>query len=618
MRSTGLLRRLQQRLFTGGLFSEEVNDQLVDFARRHMLTSSVWVPVHCLDSMLKDYCISVQNTASLLSVPMENHCDASREGSSSNLVVVNAEQTSHVHFLEEFVEKVLMPSPQQGASHYYPVSAAGEPITHTPTIELLKKWQRERNFTTNYWTSGTADSSVAKQGRPLTNGWYHAEEHRRSGRFNAVTSVHYIPRSLTNHPFPPLTQNVMRERAMRYGYVSRLWLTESEALRLWGAVLKLPSHLPLVSCSHFTGGLLPAVYHCADQYSMHPSEVPRDKETNLAASGVNIGDKKLKAFPLLAYASRHSSDGSITQKPSALPHQSASRHETLSSLRVAFSSVRLFDCWNEKERLSKAEFEHQLRRERFLRGFKSPYFIRSSSVLRYGLQLKDDSQQGVVVDAAERFFQHPIELEQECWLNADQLKEPAVVHELATRHPKSVIWGYPLRGVIATLCARLQVLHRWEHNRWMLGQAVPLIPHWSVRDGAVGVPFLNYDDGSPCATFSNGFPLVWYNLDDVEGITESDFAMLEHYKPMYESSKPVRVIALYVALTLRAIQKGFHSPVWIQCSQGGRNPARQETKTVNGKRSFSTAFSMILPEGSSRVFYEGNEYVNSEEYSKEE
>lgn len=711
------LQQVQQRLFTGGIFSEEANDQLVDFARRHFLQSPVWVPVRCFDTILKTYGVSVRPAASLLAVPSGDPL------SGGSHVVVNAEHTTHRIFLEHFQQYVMpeavaggrgrgvgrvvgglgvpnMPSSllasQDSHRHggmanrrgdllggnglpmlntassmsagrslldvvppdalqrcRHPVSVEGEPISHGPTIQLLTRRGEQAGYHSSYWTrmppplraDGKGVSSangngntphVAAHGGP---GWYHVEEHPLSGRLNPVWSLHYVPHTLTNQHFPLLVERLMRERTVRYGYVSRLWMTQEEAWRVWRAELlpDVAEHDPPVWCRQFTGGLQVEVYHCADQFSVPPSKVPRAKETHLAASGVDIGAAKLQPFPILhslVSAAGKRGGGANLAPPPSPPQQrsgvesrnvqaaargwadSAGRQELLAQQRDRYREVKLFDVWSHENRLTPM-LETVLGRERFLRGWASPYFLRSTSVLRYGLTLREDGQQGVVRDQPEWMQSLPIALQQECWFNASQLTEPGVVHELARRPPTSVIWGQPLKGIIAANCARLQLLQRYREHRWVLGQALAVLPHWRLRPGAVAVPFFNYEDASPAAPTHGSYPLLWYNLDEIEGVREKESSMLDQYQPVFQDSKPVTSVALKVFFTLRALQAGFDSPVWVQLPPEEKSRYLTQKKMVRKppRTGPTNVFSAILPADTTVVLYRGEVYMNEEPYT---
>lgn len=621
------IQQLQQRLFTGALVSEEVNDQLVVFARRHMLSSCVWVPLRCFDSILKVYRVTVLPAASLIAVPLEGEL-------TSGNVLVNAEQTSNAQFLETFDPRVTPPSPPPGsqgdALATFPVTTAGEPILHSATVKQLQRMQVECGYHSPCWTR-TAPAGCTRAASNRNHGWFHAEEHPHSGRLNAVWCADYTPHTLTNQMFPQLLLPVMRERAVRYRYVSRLWMTAEEARRLFGASL-LPdcaTHDPPVWCTQYTGGLQEdgLLYYCADQFDLPSFVLPRGKEVNLAVSGVDIGRDKRRGFPLLAedgdafigpqsgletgVACADAEQGDIARPDTPRLSSSVTRQNRLALLRKTYAHVKVFDAtW----RVLTADFMSRLSRERLLRGWASPHFIRTSSILRYGLAIRDGGQQGVVVDATDSMLNDTISLHQECWMNASQLREPEVVHELATHHPVSAIWGHRLRGTIATLCARLQLIHSFRDNHWILDQAVQVIPRWRLRCGATGVPYLNYDDASPAEATNFPYPLIWYNLQEVEGVTEADLDLMTNYKPKYFSSgKPVLQIPLKVFFTLRAIQAGLKSPFWVELEPEECPPAPSSSRCGRKRTGPENAFELILPEGSTLVFYKGRVFKNHSE-----
>lgn len=874
---------IQQRLFTGGIFSEEVNEQLIFFARRHQLTSRVWVPVRCFDTILKPYGVTLRPAAALLAVSSterggrdggfgrkllsfdrkENkgrehsrygeagftYSGRGRSSPSPHMishsiylsspffssstpslqhnVLVNAEHTSHCCFLEQFelyatadaigrrrggsagrgmegpgvnpispllelagyqkggrscgqshtpagsTWRLRYPSLGHSGSFFnavppqalqccdHPLTVEGDPLMHLPTVQLMKHWKQRCGFTSPYWTREPPPSYTQKVREkvgvspaitPAMNigGWYPIETHPLCGQLNPTWCMSYTPHTLTNQRFPFLIERLMRERAAHYGYVSRLWLTPEEAWRVFQVTLRpeeeghqekkktgakekgvedvtgghpaesrtdyrFTQHDPPIWCHHFSGGLQQDVYYCADQYALTSSQIPRGRETNMAACGVDIGHTKLKPFPLFAslFGSTPSSATSSSRVPpksffpvssstrtenlnSCIPVgdgrkcieesksnsrslyvvNSAARQERLAALREKYREVRLFDLGasmqgNASHGWWMLELEAQLSRERFLRGFSSPYFLRTTSVLRHGLTLREDGQQGIVMDSTERMRRMmPISVQQECWVNASQLTEPAVVHELAEHPPTSVVWDQPLHGIIAANCARLQLLyhHREEgndlshtrhkedkdqegqmkrseerqavarkepfhdniekqeissmtsaktvKNKWVVAQAIPIIPRWRLRDGAVGVPFLNYDDASPAAPTHHEYPLIWYNLGDVLGVTEDDHAKLDRYLPVDETSLPVSS-ALKVFCTLRALQAGFHSPVWVQLQDPWKEkyiPLRPHVRKP-ARRGPSNVFAFILPSDSNLVIYRGEVYMNYEEYS---
>lgn len=844
---------IQQRLFTGGIFSEEVNDQLIDFARRHRVRSRVWVPVRCFETILKPFGVTLRPAAALLAVASTERsggdgggrgvlglfsfcrkgdgrrgCTRYGEGTSTDgrdktgilgqraphsfylyssrlsrstpslqhNVLVNAEHTSHCCFLEQFqayaiadaagrregrrgmgltssfffggthtsggyaeasplsIGSMTFPSPMRHSSSWsllhllppqalqscdHPLTVEGEPLLHLRTVQLMKQWRQRCGFTSPYWTREPPPLQVSDARERGTiapavsavnvGGWYPIEAHPLCGRCNPVWCMSYTPHTLTNQPFPFLIARLMRERAAQHGFVSRLWLTPEEAWRLFHATLRPDIHTsmrvrrkggeiaerwavhqdPPIWCSYFTGGLQQDVYYCADQYTISPSHIPRGRETNMAACGVDIGPTKLQPFPPLASLFRGTTSsssaaalmrsGSFTMREpkniSSLPSvelkkskgegktnfhssytlTSAARQERLAALREKYREVRLFDTGVGSTAGNSLhewipELEAHLSRERFLRGFSSPYFLRSTSVLRYGLTLREDGQQGIVVEVTETMQRRgmPFSIQQECWINASQLTEPAVVHELAEHPPTSLIWEQPLHGIIAANCARLQLLfhHRGKEsatsqkedknedakgiqrvgykvaekgsgilqgyggqetgapaaahtveNKWVLAQAIPVIPRWRLREGAVGVPFLNYDDASPAAPTHQAYPFIWYNLNDVLGVTAEDRVKLDRYQPVDETSLPVSSVALKVFLTLRALQAGFHSPVWVQLQEPWKEkylPLRQHIRRPP-RRGPSNVFALILPSSSNLVIYRGEVYMNYEEYN---
>ncbi|KAK7200985.1 hypothetical protein NESM_000157900 [Novymonas esmeraldas] len=99
-------RLRQQRLFTGALFPELLNDQLAAFAVRHGLNSDVWVPRNAIGTALKPYGVHL--------LPNATVCDISLSSISSSGDVtaalgterafVNAAHTSCQKMLESFRE----------------------------------------------------------------------------------------------------------------------------------------------------------------------------------------------------------------------------------------------------------------------------------------------------------------------------------------------------------------------------------------------------------------------------------------------------------------------------------------------------------------------------------
>lgn len=666
-------RPVQQRLFTGGIFSEEINDQLVGFARSHGLTCPVWVPFQCFQGGLKHYGVTIRPAASMLAVRT-----LSSRSPYHSCMLVNAEHTSHRVFLEDFFDRIrssmssenhlvcsplAIPSdihassihasrnppigspagatdeskPQETYSapavygSQYPLSVEGDVITNPHVLEALCRSQVRHQRHCSYWTSTKAKGACSVDGGGES--WYHVEDHQQSGQFNPIWCMPYIPHTLVNHAFPYFIQRAMRERAWRYGYVSRLWLSEEEAWRCFGAELAADcsQHDPPIWCRQFSNGVQQEVYYCADQFNISPSKIPREKDVHLAASGVDVGREKLRPFPLIyslysgnsrgephtcrsahVTSSNPAADEGTVEEEKSVP-SSVVRQERFKQLQEAYTNVVVWD--------SKLRGLSVFSRHRLLRGWNSPYFIRMSSVLQLGLTLREDAQQGIVLDTIHRLPSTFLSFQQECWVNASQLTEPAVVRELVVNPPTVAIWGSRLRGVIGLNCARLQVIHRYAESRWMAGQAVSLVSHWKLRPGAVAVPLLNNATASPATTPANAYPILYYNIQDIMGITFRERQMLDDYIPFIPRSNLVVQKALKVFLTLRALQAGFQSPVWIELegSRGAHGLASSpcEPQLVKPRRTGPcNMFGHILPSDTTSVFYKGRTYVNEEVYHK--
>ncbi|KAG5474991.1 hypothetical protein CUR178_04441 [Leishmania enriettii] len=99
----------QQRLFTGALFPETLNDQLAAFARRHKLRSEVWVPHKAFDKALKPYSVYILPNATLCDIALNpgGNVEDVMASIGSDRRLVNAQQTSNQHLLERFRDFML-------------------------------------------------------------------------------------------------------------------------------------------------------------------------------------------------------------------------------------------------------------------------------------------------------------------------------------------------------------------------------------------------------------------------------------------------------------------------------------------------------------------------------
>lgn len=98
------LRHRQQRLFTGALFPEALNEQLAAFALRHRLQSNVWVPRRAFDSALQPYNVFILPNAALCDVSFTPGGGAGDVTAAigTDRVLVNAQHTSNQKLMEDF------------------------------------------------------------------------------------------------------------------------------------------------------------------------------------------------------------------------------------------------------------------------------------------------------------------------------------------------------------------------------------------------------------------------------------------------------------------------------------------------------------------------------------
>lgn len=147
----------QQRLFTGALFPETLNDQIVAFACRHKLKSDVWVPRKAFDTALKPYNVYVLPKATLCDLtltPGDGMGDVTA-AIGVDRCLVNAEQTSNQHLLEGFVDFMMscLTPPEQCPTRiqnqsFTPAAAAGTQVAcRTATaLPLSGREARRKNF----------------------------------------------------------------------------------------------------------------------------------------------------------------------------------------------------------------------------------------------------------------------------------------------------------------------------------------------------------------------------------------------------------------------------------------------------------------------------------------
>ncbi|CCW62383.1 unnamed protein product [Phytomonas sp. EM1] len=351
----------QQKLFTGSLFPEEINDKLYSFAQQHGLKSHVWVPRKAFEIILKPFGISI--------LPSPAFCDVSATFWTSYLdvsqtlgddrVLINADHTSNPVFLEHFDEYIVPPPmsregrasdlPHGGVvSHCWtgkrflrgsypieeipanhgskshnelnssepshdialrpacPLTITGAPILNGSIVRRLLQIQSERGYRMNYWVKSVKNFK--------TKHYKNVEELPNSGQFNPTWCVLYKPHTRTNQSFPSGIRRLMIQRTVEYGYVSRLWITMREAEELYqvGLLPERAHDSPPILCNAFSGGLDLIQFYCADQFEGGNAFFCNYMETNLAVSGIKMPLNKLRGFPLLSQLMREGvqTDGS--------------------------------------------------------------------------------------------------------------------------------------------------------------------------------------------------------------------------------------------------------------------------------------------------------------------
>ncbi|CCW68719.1 unnamed protein product [Phytomonas sp. Hart1] len=624
------LIRQQQRLFTGSLFPEEVNDKLHSFAQRHGLKSNVWVPRKAFEAIFKFYGVFVLPSAALCDITgMVNTPYLELEQTlGRDRVVVNSDHTSNPTFIEHFFEYIVPNSesdenstsyrlhgnvklrnwsrkghirvsdsnkykqkkhgpkdsggvnlsvPSQGVSlaFQHPLRITGPPILNGLVVKALLKIQSEKGYRMNYWIAIFENFRQKK--------FKNAEELPWPGRYNPTWCHLYKPHTRTNQSFPPSIRILMLQRAVEYGYISRLWVTLREAEELYQTVL-LPEHAhdsPPIFCNAITGGIGLIQFYCADQFKGGALFFCNYMETNLCVNGVWMPPDKLRGFPLLKQLLSQSgcADDSDTDSSKSLSPTSALNGEVSKTKSLVSNSERqtqflkAVDLYEniylfmftlnkiEQKFLHHCDIHTKLRTQCILNGFPTPHFICSKSLSDY--ELSPGFQ-----EVGFLYSYNPIYLwgnftwlQCVSWFNIAQLAEPLVALMLIYRHPRHFLTGKHLNKLLATQCARLQVLHQYKSHEWITKFILSELG-WNVQRGApcaFNVHYINATSDSEC--INRITDRIFYNFDEVS-ISHKTKDWLINYHPV-NSKGCLFVTLLQSFLKLRAYERGYRSTVWV-------------------------------------------------------
>lgn len=608
----------QQRLYTGALFPEDVNRQLSAFAARQGLTSAVWAPHAAFERALRPLHVHI--------LPAALFCDVSastavtreeltqaigREG-----VLVNAQQTTHPRRLEAFRSLVspLAAGRRRGAGPrrpaigttdsppelpspplHHPLTHYGAPILDAELAPRLVAHQQEHGYRSNYWWQRRRGHQTAALG---PGDYRNAEETPFPGRFNPAWCVCYAPRTRTGLPFPPLTAQQMRQRAVVGRYASRTWLTLDDAQSHYGVWLR-PERArdgPPVRCGHFTAGREPLVYYCASQFEGWEERFPTRQEMDLAARGVWVAPEKLRGYPLLTTllhsSERHDAGGDDNDRQQQQQRQQGEWHARFLEATRRLNDIQLLGLRsNEREaHLLASGLGDLLRRQCILLGFHTPHFVSANTLREYAIGVRCGAQ-GVVHDAPVRVpALNATVLSSQCWYNVAQLEEPAVALQLFTQRPRHVLSHTPLRGEAALLCARQQLLlHRGGGSGGGENWWIQLADVWALGLAlnprrAVGAHLLSPSSSGTTASCDPWS--VYFHWDDV--------ALSKHAKSWFTTYQPVDEEGhslhgwLRRCLTMRAYERGYTSRLWIRTrldvplSNGGDGRLREAPCATRG------------------------------------
>lgn len=561
----------QQRLFTGALFNEEINDALYGFAHRHSLKSNVWVPTRWFEASESNPYVYI--------LPDANLCDLSFLVTSTRVtgfelengcgrIVVNASQTSNPALFTNFASQSSQPNVGGAGRGGFPcpVSVLSIPYGGTAAARAMQRMQAENSDLSDYWIRWKRRTS---QFTHFINASYTSYP----GRFNQRWCVDYQPRTMTGDAFPPDVAVRMRQRAVEMGYVSRLWVTVHEATTKFG-VRPHPTRIaeaPPLYSSYFTGGIFSLAYHCMDQFETDDSVVfLSHTQLKLAATGVRYPHTALRPFPLLHrvhyedaagnfVAGALSSETVHTGRSGAAAAAESIPHEKYRANTAMLDHIRIFGEYTiDAERRLVSSAEKSIRMAAILKDFKSPIFFPVSWILRLQLRVRPN-ETCVVHPARHRVGSaEEVYVDALCLYNITQLTEPLAALELFFNYPYFFLTDSAVGIDSALVCARIQIQRRLG-NRW-----VPLyilsITGWRLRAGALGVPYVPKAKRAIKKLFSSD-ESSFFNLDDVLA-PDGAIAFMQQYRPVDMADCPF-FGSFKVSLCLRAWERGYTSPRWV-------------------------------------------------------
>ncbi|RNF10365.1 uncharacterized protein Tco025E_06811 [Trypanosoma conorhini] len=561
-------RRRAPRLFTGAVFTEEVSHGLLTFARRHGLTSDVWVPKRLVEKMKLG--VALLPNAILCDVSLMPGCGATDvKGIGFESVLVNAAHTTDAAFFENYQRGI-----KSGVGRALPLTQTGAPKRELHVASIVLDGSRQR-FKSPYWLRHW------KKNRQ----WVNAEETPFPGRYNPTDCTSYVPHTFTNQLFPLAVAQLMRRKASRHGYISRTWLTASEG-EAHGTRIDANRMRdgPPIFVSHFSGhGQVQAVeYFCSDQFEDF-TVFPTQREIDLAASGVFVGAEKMRGYPLLASLAAESA--------AAVRHQRMAEEMAKLSDPVLFGATPgLTAC------LLGSEFKESLRKFSLLRGFSHPYFLLHTPQTAKLLRLKPQ-EQGIVCNLT-LFFKVPFsQAKCLCFFNMEQFEEPAVVEEMIMRTPTFFFIQIPLSGVALVECARAQCANRVYSQMWVPARALDYLAGvWELSPTAVSVP----SDEASLA-----FCPKMYNTSDMR-IPSEALTWWPSYRP-HDLQGTLYLGEVKMLLSLRAWEEGYTSPLWVTQAVLTRLGMRRRRQTR--RKRFLTGKPFEKPPS---VLVGEDEYINVE------
>ncbi|KPI89136.1 hypothetical protein ABL78_1780 [Leptomonas seymouri] len=477
---------------------------------------------------------------------------------------------------------ILQPDPlwDRLSPFQHPLALNGSLLLGTDISKQLLQWQKRQRCYSNYWRR--LCSPAAKLQR-----FFYTGNAEYPGRYNPFFCVRYLPHNYTGRSFPMDIARLMRHRAVEYGYVSRLWLTERQGRELFGTTVRpeRAHDFPTVYCSYHSAGLEAIAYYCADQFANSENLFPTRREIELASKGVWTPTMKVSAFPLLRQLQeKHRAETmpvSSDRSGMDLTMQDVNRHAEFCQLADAYKTIRLVGYDNtDKENyyLRASCLGKALQRQCILCGYPTPVFISHRTLIKFGLALKD-GEEGVTQ------LQYPVRLPYEnalttgeCWFNVAQMLEPAIGAELLERRPRHFLTRRPLNGHLAVQCCRIQIAERSRManttsaeisvkdpaaaaaaTEW-LPLSIVRISRWKLRPGAPGAQYIPCSVGSAFKFFPAG-DNVMFRVEDL-CLDAQIKACLRRYTPVNAGGYPY-LRGLRQLLTLRAYERAYQSTVWV-------------------------------------------------------